>query len=409
MTWEEYYDKVFDWATSTAVSRISSLEDFGSQDEVIEVIGHIGFDDEKGATKLLNKVISAGMKFTGEQLMEIDGVCNEEVFHAAILQSAEQFTQQDLEEMYGCVDDSLIIELAKKFNIQAPTDIVDEYAELLEDVTVPLSWQRFYDNYNDWDEEYAKVRIHSITDFGNDEDEIIEVMNDLYYSDEYQASIFIQGAIDYGIRFGEDNLNEIASSCNKETTRNAIIASNIMLSDDSLEELYGNVDDDVIIEVANTFNFKLPEDLREEDEANSSSIEDISYEVRSAIESANYAIGCLNQVQVALQNSSNIGVIDMFSKGFFASFMKHTALEEAQYEIQVAQNAIEGLNNDLKSIMQYKKVKLSYPRLTSVVDLWFDSDFLDCLSVMQIGRLQKNVRRVSLEIESIRKELYRLL
>lgn len=392
MTWDEYYEKVYDWATSTAVNKISSLEDFGSQSEVIEVIGHIGFDDEKGATRLLNKALAAGMKFTGEQLMEIDG-----------------FTQQDLEEMYCCVDDSLIIDLVKKFNIPAPTDITDEYADVLEDVTVSLSWKRFYDSYNDWDEEYAKARIHSITDFGSDEDEIIEVANDLYYDSEYDASIFIQRAVDAGVRFGEENLNEIASLCNNETTRNAVIASNILLSDESLEELYGNVDDDVIIEVANTFNLKLPEDLRDEYEDDVADVEDLSYEIQSAINSANYAIDCLNQVQSALDNSSSIGVFDILTSGFFPSLMKHASLEAAEHELRMAQSAIDGLNCDLKMLMGYKKIKLSYPRLTSVVDLWFDSGFMDCLSVMQINKLKKNIYRVGKRIEDIRRKLQRML
>ena len=409
MTWDEYYEKVYDWATSTAVNKISSIEEFGSQSEVIEVIGHIGFDDEKGATRLLNKALAAGMKFTGEQLMEIDGVCQEDVFRAAIYQSADQFTQQDLEEMYCCVDDSLIIDLVKKFNIPAPPDITDEYADVLEEVTVPLSWKRFYDSYCDWDEEYAKARIYSITDFGNDEDEIIEVLGDLYYDNEYDASIFIQGALDAGIRFGEENLNDIASFCNGDTTRNAVIASNILLSDESLEELYGIIDDDVIIEVAQMSNLKLPKDLRDEYKDDVADVEDLSYEIQAAINSANYAIDCLNQVQYALDNSSNIGVVDMLTSGFFPSLMKHASLEEAERELRIAQTAIDGLNGDLKMLMGYKSIKLSYPRLTSVVELWFDSSFWDCLSVMQINKLKKNVYRVGKQIEDIRRELQRML
>ena len=47
MQWEEYYDKIGDWATSTAVSRMSQLESFGPTDEIIDAIQQIGFDDEK--------------------------------------------------------------------------------------------------------------------------------------------------------------------------------------------------------------------------------------------------------------------------------------------------------------------------------------------------------------------------
>ena len=63
MLWEEYYDKLGDWATSTAVSRISKLESFGPPNEIIDAINTIGFEDEMGATRLLKKAITAGMKF----------------------------------------------------------------------------------------------------------------------------------------------------------------------------------------------------------------------------------------------------------------------------------------------------------------------------------------------------------
>ena len=33
--------------------------------------------------------------------------------------------------MYGCVDDELIIELAKRYQIAAPADLADEYEEEL--------------------------------------------------------------------------------------------------------------------------------------------------------------------------------------------------------------------------------------------------------------------------------------
>lgn len=64
-----------------------------------------------------------------------------------------------------------------------------------------------------------------------------------------------------------------------------------MLTEESLEELYGNVSDDIIIEVAKEQNLRLPEGLREEAEEP----EDISYEVHVAIDAADYALECLAQ------------------------------------------------------------------------------------------------------------------
>ena len=62
MLWDEYYEKINDWAVSTAVNKISSLEDMGASDEITDAINIIAFEDEKGAERacqrdgsLLNK------------------------------------------------------------------------------------------------------------------------------------------------------------------------------------------------------------------------------------------------------------------------------------------------------------------------------------------------------------------
>lgn len=178
MTWEEYYDKINDWAASTAVSKISSLEDMGAPDEIVDALNIIAFEDEKGATRLLNRAVQKGVKFSGENLAEIVDLCAEESFKKALYQSADGFTSQDLEELYGCVDDELIIDVAKRYQIPAPSDIAGEYEEqLCPDVTTPITWSRFYDAFYDWNTEYAIARSRAISDFGN-EDEVLEVVQE---------------------------------------------------------------------------------------------------------------------------------------------------------------------------------------------------------------------------------------
>lgn len=49
MTWFDYYEKINDWAVSTAVNKISSLEDMGAPDAIVDTLNIIAFEDEKGA------------------------------------------------------------------------------------------------------------------------------------------------------------------------------------------------------------------------------------------------------------------------------------------------------------------------------------------------------------------------
>lgn len=129
MTWSDYYEKINDWAVSTAVNKISSLEDMGAPDEIVDALNIIAFENEKGATRLLNRALQHGVKFSGENLVEIAGLCSEESFKKALHQSAGALTTQDLEDMYGCVDDEIIIDVARRYKISAPADIADEYEE----------------------------------------------------------------------------------------------------------------------------------------------------------------------------------------------------------------------------------------------------------------------------------------
>ena len=405
MRWSDYYEKINDWAVSTAVNKISSLEDMGAPDEIVDALNIIAFEDEKGATRLLNRAVQYGVKFSGENLAEIAGLCAEESFKKALHQSAEAFTAQDLEDLYCCVDDELIVELAKRYKISAPADIAEEYEEeLCPDAGMPISWSRFYDAFYDWKPEYAKARLQSVTDFGSD-DEVLEVVQELFWDDEYEASRLIMRALDAGVRFKDENIVELTSHCNEDIIKQVVFLSRLLLTEESLEELYGNVSDDIIIEVAKEQNLRLPEDLREEEERP----EDISYEVHAAIDAAGYALECLVQAQHSMNDSSNVSFIDMMTKGFFTSLWKYSTLSEADVDIQQAQNALDSLNAELRSLANNKSIQLKCGRLAAEIDMWFDDGFLDALTHLQINKAQKCIGKAITQVENIRRELSKLI
>ena len=404
MRWSDCYEKINDWEVSTAVNKISSLEDMGAPDEIVDALNIIAFEDEKGATRLLNRAVRYGVKFSGENLAEIAGLCAEESFKKALHQSAEAFTAQDLEDLYCCVDDELIVELAKRYKISAPADIAEEYEEeLCPDAGMPISWSKFYDAFYDWKPEYAKARLQSVTDFGSD-DEVLEVVQELFWDDEYEASRLIMRALDAGVRFKDENIVELTSHCNEDTIKQMVFLSRLLLTEESLEELYGNVSDDIIIEVAKEQNLRLPEDLREEEEP-----EDISYEVHATIDAADYALECLVQAQHSMNDSSNVSFIDMMTKGFFTSLWKYSTLSEADVDIQQAKNALDSLNAELRSLANNKSIQLKYGRLAAEIDMWFDDGFLDALTHLQINKVQKCIGKAITQVENIRRELSKLI
>lgn len=410
MIWSDYYEKINDWSVSTAVSKISSLEDMGAPDEIVDALNIIAFEDEKGAARLLNRALQYGVKFSGENLVDIAGLCAEDSFKKALFQSADVFTAQDLEDLYGCVDDELIIDLAKRYKISAPADIADEYEEeLCPDAGTPISWSRFYDAFYDWKPEYAKARLQAVTDLGSD-DEVSEVVQELFWDDEYEASRFVARALDAGVRFRDENLVELAGLCNEDTVNQAVYLSKLLLTEESLEELYGNVSDDIIIQVAKEQNLRLPEDLRgEQDEEEATEQQDLEYEIQSAIDAADYALDCLVQVQRSMNDSSTVSFLDMMTKGFFTSFMKYSALSESDADMQQAQNALDSLNAELRVLLKKRSVQLKYGRLATAIDMWIDDGLFDALTHLQINKAQKRIARAIMQVENIRRELQKLL
>lgn len=147
----------------------------------------------------------------------------------------------------------------------------------------------------------------------------------------------------------------------------------------------------------------LPEDMQDEYEEEEPA--DKKYAIESAIASADFALQCLSDAQAAMNNSSNVGFRDMFSREAFTSVMKYSALEDAEQELMNAQDALQSLNDELKNLLSNRETQLQFTKLASVADMWFDSGFMDCLTHLQIGKVQKGIDRAVRRVASIRREL----
>lgn len=364
MTWDEYYDKVYDWKTSTAVSRLSSLEDLGDVEEVIEIIEHIGFEDEKGANRLLKKAIASGMKFTGEQLIELVGVCSDEVIKSAIMHSADQFSETDLEDLHCSVDDELVAEVARKFNIAAPADIEDEYAEKFVKTTTPLKWKRFYDAYEGWSEEYAKSRLNAVTDFGHNEDEIIEVLDNLFYNNVEAGNAFIERVLKKGFKFSEKGLLSIADLCSKEIANKVYKTVKKPLSQNAIEELYDVVDD-----ASRKFDMKL------------------------AKETADYTLKCLIEANKALE------VVQKRKK------LGYESLQNAQESLIFAKMAVENFRQELSEYGIRCDVKIDDGKLIVSTNLLVINLVSERKTRKEVGDRQKRVKTAIEQVKSIKNKL----
>lgn len=136
MDWETYYDKFYDWATSTQISRMSSLTSFGPSSEVAEVAQNLM--DEKAASRLIRKAISAGVQFTAEEISELSGCCDTAAMNALLRSADCAFTQEQLEDLWGAVDDEVLALAAKRSRV-ALFDEEDSAEEDEEDSPEPAA------------------------------------------------------------------------------------------------------------------------------------------------------------------------------------------------------------------------------------------------------------------------------
>lgn len=124
-TWDEYYEKFYDWAESTQVRNLSALTSLGSADEVGEIIIELQCN-VPAANRLLKKAVEAKLEFSAYDLIEFLCTNDKELATAAVRNSASRLTAEDMEDLYGEVDDEIIIEICSKRNLTLPEDLREE-------------------------------------------------------------------------------------------------------------------------------------------------------------------------------------------------------------------------------------------------------------------------------------------
>ena len=127
MNWDQYYEKFYGWATSTQINRMSSLTSYGASSEIAEVAQE--YMDEKAASRLIKKAVAYGVQFTPEEIFDLSGCCNTEAMNALLDSSKFRFTKEQLEDLYGAVDDEVLERVAARNKIHLFQDDEDEEIE----------------------------------------------------------------------------------------------------------------------------------------------------------------------------------------------------------------------------------------------------------------------------------------
>ena len=195
MQWCDFYDNFWDWSDSTRRTRISSLEDIGSGEEIVEVILEI--EDEKVRSQLIRKAMKMGAQFSQEDFMNLDGELPG--------------------ELYG--------QLGKYAGYDADNPYFDEDT---------MEWDDFYNACTDWDEALCARRIQKLTKFGPSSEvcEAIQRMPSAALED-----MLYKKAVAAGVRFTREEKEEMG--CWDELIPEMLETS---LSDEAIDQFVANAE-----------------------------------------------------------------------------------------------------------------------------------------------------------------------
>ena len=147
-TWDEYYEKFYDWAESTRVKNLAYLESVGDADEVVEVLIELE-ENKNAATRLLRKAVEEKIVFTGDALSNLFlWDFDEKLVMEAMRNSAANFTTEDIEALYASVDEEILLEICKKWKIPVPKELQEFDEDIFEEKPRKLSRAELLNSYD---------------------------------------------------------------------------------------------------------------------------------------------------------------------------------------------------------------------------------------------------------------------
>jgi hypothetical protein len=138
-------------------------------------------------------------------------------------------------------------------------------------------WEEYYEKFYDWAESTQSRNLSQLTTLG-DVDEVAEIIIELQVNVS-AANRLLKRANEAKMKFKTDDLVEFLNICDVKLAEEAVCNSIQRLCEADMDELYGNISDELIIDICRQRKFQLPEDMREEDECEEDDYEEDDEEI----------------------------------------------------------------------------------------------------------------------------------
>lgn len=111
MTWKTFYDHYDEWSTATLKRHVADLEDYGNPAQIVEVADCL--DD---ADSFIRAALNAGVIFSPDELLSLDGVISQSTMETAIRHSLKghvSFIVDDILAFDGIVGKDVMTAMVK--------------------------------------------------------------------------------------------------------------------------------------------------------------------------------------------------------------------------------------------------------------------------------------------------------
>lgn len=135
---------------------------------------------------------------------------------------------------------------------------------------------------------------------------------------------------------------------------------------------------------------------------------DQKVEIQEAIHAGENALNVLETVKKSIKSARNFGFWDTLGGGFISGMMKHSRLNEAQRNMELAQTELQRFNNELHDVNLFYNVTISFDGFTQFADYFFDGLFVDLIVQDKIERSYEAVNNVINQVKAAIDNLYQL-
>ncbi|NCB32739.1 MAG: hypothetical protein EOM64_02455 [Erysipelotrichia bacterium] len=127
-------------------------------------------------------------------------------------------------------------------------------------------------------------------------------------------------------------------------------------------------------------------------------------EISEAIGASEVALSHLIKAQSLLKSAGNWGVVDILGGGMITTFLKHSKMNDARSELQMAKNALMDFRKELRDLDAMIDISIGEDFL-DFADYFFDGAIADFMVQSRISETKRQVDNTIYQVQRIHDNL----